>query len=167
MKCTTWCDWLHCCTWGMTASRSSVAACSLRSWSRRNWMSEAGVSRSWTHNSTAQLLYQPFGLITSHIDLSVKLHLSLKQNHKDLSMRWWRLYLFSSISTAKQKFTEQGWKTWLRSDFHLSRKPLYLLFCNVSGNDYILMLHILSLITHFFINVHFGNAKYGNMYFFT
>lgn len=53
MKRKTWCYWLHYRTWGMTASLSSAAARNLRSWSRRNWMSEAGVSRSWTHNSTA------------------------------------------------------------------------------------------------------------------
>ena len=41
-------------TWGRApaASRSSGVALILRSWSRRNWTSEAVVSRSWTHNRT-------------------------------------------------------------------------------------------------------------------
>lgn len=137
-------EWLRYCTWGREtkASRSSIAALNLRSWSRRNWMSEAGVSRSWTHNSTQ--------LLTSHIDNSSFFD---QQNHKDLCMRWLRLdYICSLQFPLQNKNSLSGTeKPLMRSDLHTSGNALYLLLQRLQRNDYNLMLPILIWNKYFFI----------------
>jgi len=94
-------DGLHCCTWGRGPTASCSSALSLCSWSRRSWMSEAGVSRIWTHNSTAHSNFKNTLEKWHHISrshdgsacLSVRLRLIVKPIYTFLCMSWWRLII--------------------------------------------------------------------------
>lgn len=147
-------------------------------------MSEADVSRSWTHNSTAHS-YFTNTLDKSHHILMSRYHsvcLSVKswiwssnKFHKDLCVRWFHLIIFVLFSLNRQTeiHSANEWPQ-MRCDFHTSRNSLHLLFCDVSGDDDNLMLHIFSSTTYFSIKpqtkVHqpfkLQSEIWGNIFFF-
>lgn len=122
-------------TWGReaTASRSSVVALILRSWSRRNWMSEAGVSRSWTHNSTANN-YLTISLDKfTHIPMSHDRSWSYNwKSNRDLWARLFYLIIFIIFNPLQNKNSPRkmrGEKKTLKWDpsFVQAKTPLKLL----------------------------------------
>ncbi len=151
----TWRDWLRYCTWGRetTGSRSSVAALSLRSWSRRNWMSEAGVSRSWTHNSTAHSHFTNTLDKLHHIliDISLSFCLSLckavlDRQTKSQGFEHEMITLDYICSLQFPNSLSRTEKPQMRSDFRTSRKKLYLLLQR--RRKFNLMLYIFFILQH-------------------